>query len=242
MIRFLLSFITLMCALTIHGHAGDYADREIIGFSADGNLFAFEQFGVQDGSGFAYAEIFLIDTRTDSWVDGSPYRVLLRDEFSKIADARSKAREMAGAALGPITDRGIIAATNRPDENISNPYIISVKPRSFILPNDQQKMDFRIDLIELQTPDNCKNLVGDTDITGYRLTRTSGREQQGSVTLHEDKSIPISRGCPLDYQPADVVFHYSQQGKYTVVILIRIESFGFEGRDGRFLAVSAPLN
>ena len=42
--------------------AGDYADRTILGFSPDGSTFAFEEFGVQDGSGFAYANIYMIDT------------------------------------------------------------------------------------------------------------------------------------------------------------------------------------
>ncbi|MGE6786024.1 DUF2259 domain-containing protein, partial [Ensifer adhaerens] len=32
--------------------AGDYAALQPIGFSADGNVFAFEEYGVQDGSGF----------------------------------------------------------------------------------------------------------------------------------------------------------------------------------------------
>jgi predicted secreted protein len=32
--------------------AGDTAELNILGFSADGNVFAFEEYGVQDGSGF----------------------------------------------------------------------------------------------------------------------------------------------------------------------------------------------
>jgi predicted secreted protein len=36
---------------------GDYADRTILGFSPDGGIFAFEEFGVGDGSGYPYATI-----------------------------------------------------------------------------------------------------------------------------------------------------------------------------------------
>jgi predicted secreted protein len=41
-------------------HAGDYAYRDILGFSSDGKSFAFEEYGVQDGSGFPYANIFVV--------------------------------------------------------------------------------------------------------------------------------------------------------------------------------------
>jgi len=60
--------------------------------------------------------------------------------------------------------------------------------------------------------------------------------------MHEDHAIPASRNCPLDYQPADIVFHYTSEGKYVVAVLVRMETFGFEGRDGRFLAVTGALN
>ncbi len=220
--------------------AGDYANREVIGFSKDGNLFAFEQYGVQDGSGFAYSDIFIINTQNDIWVEGSPYRVLLRDEFSKISDARKQSRELAASALATITDPGVIAATNRPDEDIADPYKISVKPRSFILPDNAAKMTFKVELISLPTPENCKGLVDEGSSHGFRLIRSTPTGD--NVVMHEDNSIPASRGCPFDYYPADIVFHYAQDGKYTLAVLIRTENFGFEGRDGRFLAFTAPLN
>ena len=44
--------------------AGDFANLNVLGFSSDGNIFAFEQYGVQDGSGFPYADRFYIDTNT----------------------------------------------------------------------------------------------------------------------------------------------------------------------------------
>ncbi|MBN9059609.1 MAG: DUF2259 domain-containing protein, partial [Rhizobiales bacterium] len=42
--------------------AGDFAERSILGFSPDGGRFAFEEFGIQDGSGFPYSNIFVLDT------------------------------------------------------------------------------------------------------------------------------------------------------------------------------------
>lgn len=59
--------------------AGDYAALQPIGFSADGNVFAFEEYGVQDGSGFPYSTIYVIDTRDDSFLPGAPVRAVGRE-------------------------------------------------------------------------------------------------------------------------------------------------------------------
>ena len=74
---FALSFLLFTVLSNSIAWAGDYASRHVIGFSADGRYFAFEQYGAQDGSGFPYAEIFIIDTQADSWVAGSPDSRLL---------------------------------------------------------------------------------------------------------------------------------------------------------------------
>ena len=78
--------------------AGDFAELNILGFSADGAVFAFEQYGVQDGSGFPYAERFYIDTGDDSFVSGTPIRVRIDDENASVDDARAQART-AGQAI-----------------------------------------------------------------------------------------------------------------------------------------------
>ena len=41
--------------------AGDRAVIDFIGYSADSRYFAFEEFGIQDGSGFPYSSIYIID-------------------------------------------------------------------------------------------------------------------------------------------------------------------------------------
>ncbi|MEM8542235.1 MAG: DUF2259 domain-containing protein, partial [Pseudomonadota bacterium] len=71
--------------------AGDFANLNVLGFSADGNIFAFEEYGVQDGSGFPYANRFYIDTNTDQFIGGSPIRVRIEDETVDVSQARSDA-------------------------------------------------------------------------------------------------------------------------------------------------------
>ena len=79
--RFLAVIVTsLMFVLTglTTALAADAADRAIIGFSGDGRFFAFEEFGIQDGSGFPYANIYVIDLEKDRWVEGSPEHIEVR--------------------------------------------------------------------------------------------------------------------------------------------------------------------
>ena len=59
--------------------AGDAAELGILGFSADGGVFAFEEYGIQDGSGFPYSSIFIIDTAKDAFIPGTPIRVRIDD-------------------------------------------------------------------------------------------------------------------------------------------------------------------
>ena len=79
--------------------AGDNADLEILGFSPDGGTFAFEEYGVEDGSGFPYSNIYMIETDADEWVEGTPVRVRLEDDGASAEDARAEAKNTAQAFL-----------------------------------------------------------------------------------------------------------------------------------------------
>ena len=50
--------------------AGDRALIDLIGYSEDGRIFAFEEFGIQDGSGFPYSNIYVVDLPADKWAYG----------------------------------------------------------------------------------------------------------------------------------------------------------------------------
>lgn len=79
--------------------AGDRALADFIGFSENGRYFAFEEFGTQDGSGFAYSTIYVIDLSDDTWVPGSPYRYQADDETETLARARNESAAMAAGTI-----------------------------------------------------------------------------------------------------------------------------------------------
>lgn len=91
--------MALVLLTTLAAKAGDVAEMRPIGFSPDGRFFAFEQFGEQDGSGFAYAEIQVIDTQTDTYVEGTLVSVLIRREEASIGEARRESHDKAKRIL-----------------------------------------------------------------------------------------------------------------------------------------------
>lgn len=218
--------------------AGDYAERVILGFSPDGRYFAFEQYGQQDGSGFPYADIFVIDTSTDSWVEGSPVRVLLQDEKAEIKWARRDAIAKAAGILKKtlITHPGRVLASNPAFELSADPHKV-VANASRIL-SLSEAWTFQLQPLTFPATGHCVTFSPEGS-AGFRLTVTP--PQGAPVEWHADKALPESRGCPLRYAISDVVIHEPAQGPRVAAVILSLFQVGFEGPDRRFLAVTRAL-
>jgi predicted secreted protein len=53
-----------IAAASVPALAADTAALSILGFSRDQGVFAFEEYGIQDGSGFPYSNIYAIDRKS----------------------------------------------------------------------------------------------------------------------------------------------------------------------------------
>lgn len=219
---------------TLPALAGDFAERRLIGFSADGGRFAFEEFGIQDGSGFPYANIFVVDTTKDDWIPGTPVRVRLDDEEQGIAPARRVAAEKAAPYLDGIDQPGTLLASNPITESGRDPHKIAFK-RHPALQLDGPDLTLELETLPLSAPGNDDP---DYKTHGFRLVL---KTEDGEVVLHEDKTLPASRGTALDYRINDVVIHQPFGRPATLVVLLQVLTRGFEGPDGRYLAVTAQL-
>lgn len=218
------------------GKAGDYAERNALGFSPDGSHFAFEEYGVEDGSGFPYANIFVIDTATDSWVAGTPIRVRLDDEGASLGAARAEALAQARPLLvdRQITVVPFVAASNPLTETSANPAAVSFQPRRRGRPNTS----YHLALAEYELPEpDCPD-IGFGPFKGFRLTMTAPDTSQR--VLVEDRSIPRSRHCPIGYSISEVLT-FTGNGPPVAVVMINVFSIGFEGPDRRFIAVATQL-
>lgn len=231
-----LSCLVLIWLTTVSwSYSGDFAQRNIIGFTPDGSRFAFEEFGIQDGSGFPYSNIYVIDTTADNWVDGTPYRTRIDNENATLEAARNQTRSLAGSTLNNFSEPGFIAATNTHTEVLTAPYTLVANPRSYI-PTNSPNLEFRLEVYDVRGEDYCN---ADGTVKAFRLIQTSS--QPGFVTrlLHDDgQDIPSSRGCTQDYGFADLVTYYPPGGGLIGAVLIRYHQLGFEGPDGRYLAVT----
>ncbi len=217
--------------------AGDYADRDILGFSTDGGYFAFEEYGTQDGSGFSYSNIYVIDIDKDRWASGTPVRVLRKDESVALTTVRTDARKQGSALLKRygIVAVGETLVSNPLTEIGADPYVVRFITNPYV--DTDRIWTLTLTPVPFPDPPGCENLG---PVQGFRLVlrNVDGEER----TLLEDSKLPASRGCALDYAISDVVFFDPEAEAAKLAVIVSVYTVGFEGSDRRFLAVTAPLS
>lgn len=220
--------------------AGDAAEAEVLGF--DGGLFAFEEYGVQDGSGFPYANVYVVDTVTDEWVDGTPVRVLLEDGGATLAEALAEAHARLEERFGDAFDPGsaTVLAHSPLGEVETDPARLSFAPVLPALPlgNHAPRYVARLEIYHAETQtENCVAYIGDRPM-GFRLMieRQGGR----STVLSDDDIVPRSRGCPITYRIDRIVVPDGYPPD-RVAVLVSVFAPGYEGPQRRFIAVTGRL-
>lgn len=228
-----------LLAVPVPVQAGDAAQMEVLGFSKDGGVFAFEEFGVQDGSGFPYANRYYINTANDTFLKGSPIRVRIDDENASVDTARKEARdkgEVVFSADELAANRGFTAGANAVTELTADPHRIVVNPRPVFPPIDPE-VEFRLEEMPMDGGAACD---GQDGTAGYRLLRIDVADGGQTKLLHEDEAIPQSRGCPYGYRIGAVQTFFGPAGSFYAV-LITVRRLGFEGPDHRWIAVTGKL-
>lgn len=221
--------------------AGDMAEVQVLGFSPNGAFFAFEQYGIQDGSGFPYSDIFVIDVIGDSWVPPSPFRLRDDTEDDQVSSNLSAARADNRAAAQPLLQQKDIAGGgqtvgfNPRTELNSDPFRMLVAARDFGISNADP-----IDLSLTEAPlasAKCQG-YGIEDTKGFRLTMV---HKGVTRVLADDTSLPASRGCALGYRIERMITFFPEQAPPVFAILVQMSSYGFEGPDYRYLAITGRL-
>lgn len=228
-----------LAALALAGPAiaGDTASLNVLGYSPDGKVFAFEEYGIFDGSGFPYSNIFFIDIEKDTFLSGTPIRTRVDDELP-LPKVRNMTRAKATALIEKYKieeNPGVIVVYNPPSELDSDGH--KVRFQSFVSAPPNSYTNTLV-LTERQFPptETCLNMTG--EYTGFTLKLT---EYQGDVfdkVLHEDTTVPASRSCPNGYSIGAVIS--SEVREATMMAMILVDSVGFEGNDRRWIAV--PIN
>jgi predicted secreted protein len=237
----------LAISVSTSAWSGDAAFLNIIGFSADGRYFAFEQYGIQDGSAFAYSDVMITDLEKDELVKGTPIRVIAPDEQASQNSIRTKARGHAAETLK-------ILHIDQPAEIIgSNPITERVNDRktmAFNLYFDglggqltplqlSKDNDFELLLKSVSLPVAKDCYAEDGKANGFSLSIR--KTATGVVTeKYKDTSVPTSRHCPSDYDIDTIASYRDDKDNSIFVAVIAVYQQGFEGPDRRFIVV--PLN
>lgn len=227
--------------------AADGAALNVIGYSPDSRYFAFEQYGVQDGSGFPYWEIHVVDLKSNEWVKGAPWRVILQDEQAKLSAVRDQARAAAARELQEkaLTEPAELLAAMPATEVATDRQRITFDRWYLPMgskPDSASEVKIRHELTLAQKPLPAAGSCMPEDQT-FGFTLTLRDFQSGTTrTLADDASIPASRNCPLGYDIAAVYAPAGHPITDRLVAIIGVYSRGFEGANHRFIAVPFSLS
>ncbi len=226
--------------------ASDAATLHFLGFSGDGKYLAFEQFGIADGVGEAYAELHLIDVEKNAYAvpvfaqypDGETARSEQAENEEQAIDfARQVNLQAARADMEKLklqeTSKGQQVIAHPLSDLSADPFEVRFTPH---LPLAGHAYDeFILDLQETELKQDCYAL-GNAKIFNLKIRRADQTAAQATI-LQADKRLPKSRTCPLGYR---IAYVYVYREKYLAVFLHMLLP-GFEGHDMRYLVVTGVL-
>ncbi|GHA22846.1 hypothetical protein GCM10007989_17870 [Devosia pacifica] len=215
--------------------AGDRALLDVIGFSEDSRYFAFEEYGIQDGSGFAYSNIYVIDLNADRWAADTPVRIRDDESMHGLRAIRRQASDTIQPVMSDleITEPAETLALNADGELSADDYQLNFGLPPYGLGEVRGIETLRLESFKAPTVEPCSEWF-DIAPLGFRLSI----ERDGAITsLFEDETVPASRGCPYGYRLYGVFLPFEEQDTEAGVAVISVYPGGFEGPDRRFIAV-----
>jgi predicted secreted protein len=218
----ILKFVLALALFMVVARAGDAASLEFVGFSKDGRYLAFEQYGIQDGSGFAYGSVSVVDT-TKNLLVAQVSRTIER-ENSTVAQARAAVR--ASSVIRPYS---IVAGNQGRFVGIA-PQAPNIQGQrsQFVHAGRTHQLELNSDFVDVDEktcPDKIESRLNLTLIVAGK-TRT----------LQKDNKLPASRACARAYEMKSA--HILGN---TLVVFVVVHLPGFEGSDLRWMAITTKL-
>lgn len=219
--------------------AGDRALVDIIGYSDSGQYFAFEEFGIQDGSGFAYSSLYIVDLNRDSWVVGTPIREQADDEGVTLSQIRAEVRlqaadDLAGFGIDVPAEFAALIGDGTPGNDGQSLHFGAPGYSPGEVTGDHE---LRLRSFPTTAAAPCADWFS-VEPLGYELVIA---DEDGKRLIHRDGALPRSRGCPMTYRLHSVVLPFNAGSVDDAVALISVYPGGFEGPDRRFIAVPLGL-
>jgi predicted secreted protein len=203
---------TLLTIITIPVWAGDAATLNFIGFSNTGKYLAFQQYGVTDGKGAAYATLYFVDVADNRYQE----KPIETSEDSKSGEpggesAQETVRQLnldqAKAQLKSLnivpSNTGIQVISHLTYDTDINPHVVhfTLEPRIGILPPKPEATDTKT------VATDAKAVTTDTQTTAEAKTETvttAGIEPKTEIIYevsleeHQAKSEADCGGTPAE--------------------------------------------
>ncbi len=238
-LHFLLCFMMLLITGIF---AGDTSRIHVIGFSESGKYFAFERYGIEEGSLESYSEIFVLDVDSNRFasapirlrgtIDEKPIRELrqrnLQNAISQLVGYGIRLNNPGELLLyHPVTD--LTYRDNRQYFSTEDNRVKFVVPDGFTLSDSLPEY-------ELLLTHRAANRVCPVWEEPAQMLELQLLHHKRAKVLQKDKHLPDSRGCVLCYR-IESVYEYHRK----IVVFIAATIPGFEGLSLRHLAVSGTL-
>ncbi|RFB95682.1 hypothetical protein B5K11_12340 [Rhizobium leguminosarum bv. trifolii] len=214
--------------------AGDIANIQPIGFSADGKVFGFQEFGIKEEGGAPYSNTYFIDTENGQYLEGTPFRTEVTEKDANLAKARRQNLTTARSQMDQydlLTNPGLIAAFNPPTE-LGSP---SKTIRYTTLATDgPPKSPYTLSLSEMPvaTPKDCAAV--DKRVLGFSLQMIEKQGAPNRQAARQATAIPAERACSVEYRIGGAVVYQPEAGDQVHIALI----LAFDAdRNGRWIAV-----
>lgn len=231
----------LVSAITGTAAAGRLSEVTPIGFSPDGDYYAYVLSGVDDMSGFPFARLFVVDVPANEFV--VERAVLPREgDFKEIPTQEAVASQVIYEASDAMNEygieRGLFGETVlyqdpdvRPDvTKLDGERSITVQRFAFV------EETYRIQITQRPYPsDRCAMFMGE-DSDPVIFTCTLYESDGTPHVLQEDTTLYESRWCPFAYGLHRV---YAYAGN--IVIFLHSLSAVIEGPDYNKVVVTGSL-
>jgi len=238
--RALAALFMVMLTL-LPARAADVAMFRNLGFSPDGRFFAFMEHGVQDGSGFPYANVFIIDLEQDAFA-AKPVRVLLQTEAPNSLPAMRQALQAARPDLSRLRINELLTGRELFHAPATQGMSPAMRAHFVLWPHQLGQAEFtyvlQLSAFPLPGGDCAPGTV--ESALGFALDVMSMASGEGA-RLYEDERVPKSRHCVTRYAIDRVIHFRPAHGKARTVVIVRYGYFAFEGLDERYLAVPVQL-
>ncbi len=212
--------------------AADAFDFKSLGFSKDGRYYAFVESVIQGGSGYPAARAMVVDVEKNLAVEY---------DFTVIEEENGPLDEAVRQALGNVhlSKYGIDGKQNgttlwvRLPTDLDQPNLKPLFSTAYGVDGGASGVWPKYRLHVSESPKNPKACLGNG--ASLLTVRLANLEKSAKLKLlQKDQSLPESRACALNYQPRQIIMNGD-----AIVVVVRFESFGFEGPDYQHMVVTA---